>query len=122
MRFLLDMNLSPAMADWLRGEGHDAVHARDIGFSALPDRDLFAHAVTEDRILITFDLDFGDIVGAAGGAGLGVLLLRLRSPRQAHMRQRVQTAISVSAEALIAGAVVLVEDVRIRVRSMRGEE
>jgi predicted nuclease of predicted toxin-antitoxin system len=38
MRFLLDMNLSPAMADWLRREGHDAVHARDIGLNTLPDR------------------------------------------------------------------------------------
>jgi|SRR5216683_3949176 len=122
MRFLLDMNLSPAMADWLREEGHDAVHARDIGLATLPDRDLFARAVTEERILITFDLDFGDIAGAAGGAGPGVLLLRLRSPRQAHMRQRVQTAISLAAEALVAGAVVLVEDARIRIRSMRGAE
>ena len=67
-------------------------------------------------------LIFGDIVGAAGGAGPGVLLLRLRSPRQAHMRQRVQTAIALTAEALLTGAVVLVEDARIRVRSMRGEE
>ncbi len=122
MRFLLDMNLSPAMADWLRQEGHDAVHARDIGLATLPDRDLFARAVAEERILITFDLDFGDIAGAAGGAGPGVLLLRLRSPRQAHMRQRVQTAISLAAEALVAGAVVLVEDARIRIRSMRGAE
>jgi predicted nuclease of predicted toxin-antitoxin system len=78
--------------------------------------------VTEDRILITFDLDFGDIVGAAGGAGPGVLLCVLRSLRQAHMRQRVQTAIALTAEALLTGAVVLVEDARIRVRSMRGEE
>jgi predicted nuclease of predicted toxin-antitoxin system len=122
MRFLLDMNLSPGMADWLRREGHDAVHARDIGLGTLPDRDLFVRAVTEDRILITFDLDFGDIVGAADGAGPGVLLLRLRSPRQTHMRQRVQTAIALIADALLTGAVVLVEDARIRVRSMRGEE
>jgi hypothetical protein len=38
------------------------------------------------------------------------------------MRQRVQTAIVLTAEALLTGAVVLVEDARIRVRSMRGEE
>lgn len=121
MRFLLDVNLSPAMADWLRQEGHDAVHVRDIGLSTLPDRDLFARAVTDDRIIITFDLDFGDVVGAIGGAGPGVLLLRLRSARQLHMRQRVQAAISLAADALRTGSVVLVEDARIRVRPMRGE-
>jgi len=55
MRFLLDMNLPPAMADWLRSDGHDAVHVCEIG-----------------RIVVTFDLDFGEIVGLAGAAGSGV--------------------------------------------------
>jgi len=26
MRFILDMNVSPVLADWLRSEGHDAIH------------------------------------------------------------------------------------------------
>jgi predicted nuclease of predicted toxin-antitoxin system len=86
MRFLLDMNLSPAMADWLRRERHDAVHARDIGLGTLSDRDLFVRAVTEDRILITFDLDFGDIVGAAGGAWRVAPASAVTAPRRTCVR------------------------------------
>ena len=41
MRFLLDMNLPPAIADRLRAEGHDAIHALDAGFSNLSDHELF---------------------------------------------------------------------------------
>jgi len=120
MRLLLDMNLSPAMADWLRGIGHNAVHARELGSGDRPDREIFAHARAEGRVLITFDLDFGDIVAASASAvGPGVLLLRLRSPRQAHMRERVLAALAAASEALDAGAIVLVEDARLRVRLPR---
>jgi predicted nuclease of predicted toxin-antitoxin system len=118
MRFLLDMNLPPAMADWLRSGGHDAVHVREIGFAHLPDREVFARAAEDGRIVVTFDLDFGEIVGLAGATGSGVVLLRLRLARQHHLRERLQAAISKAAEALQAGATVVVEDTRIRIRRM----
>ena len=121
MRLLLDMNLPPALALWLRGEGHDAVHLRELGLSSLPDRDVFARAATEGRIVITFDLEFGDIVGSASGTGPGVVLLRLRSARQAHLRNRVRIALSLTEKTLESGAIVLVEDSRIRVRTLRSD-
>ncbi|HYM73624.1 MAG TPA: DUF5615 family PIN-like protein [Stellaceae bacterium] len=66
MRFLLDMNLPPAIADRLRAEGHDAVHALEAGHGNLSDRDIFAHAAENQRIIVTFDLDFGEIAGGPG--------------------------------------------------------
>jgi predicted nuclease of predicted toxin-antitoxin system len=36
MRFLLDMNLSPAIAGQLRAAGHDAIHVQDAGYGNLP--------------------------------------------------------------------------------------
>ena len=66
MRFLLDMNLPPAMAGWLRAEGHDAVHVREIGLAGVPDHQVFARAAEDGRIVVTFDLDFGEIVAFSG--------------------------------------------------------
>jgi predicted nuclease of predicted toxin-antitoxin system len=34
MRFLIDNNLSPVLADELKTAGHDAVHVRDCGLEA----------------------------------------------------------------------------------------
>ena len=118
MRFLLDMNLPPAVAEWLQSKGHDAVHIREIGLGRLPDREVFARAAEEGWIVVTFDLDFGEIAGLAGATGATVLLLRLRLVHQDYFRQRLQAAIVEAAEALEAGATVVVEDARIRIRRM----
>ena len=118
MRFLLDMNLPPQLAIWLRGQGHDAVHAIDGGLGASSDHEILMRAATEHRVIISFDLDFGDIVGTARQLRTGVILLRLRSARQAHMRQRLQVAIAQAGDAMEQGAIVLVEDARIRIRRM----
>jgi predicted nuclease of predicted toxin-antitoxin system len=103
MRFVLDMNSPPAMADWLRADGHDAVHVREIGYANLSDREIFSRAVEEGRIVITFDLDFGEIVALTKGAAPGVVLLRLRLARQPYLRERLRAAINETAEALQAG-------------------
>src|SRR5947207_10403177 len=60
---LLDMNLPPSVANWLRSEGHDALHVRDLGLSGAPDSEIFARAAADGRIVVSFDLDFGEVAG-----------------------------------------------------------
>ncbi len=118
MRFLLDMNLPPAIADRLRDAGHDAIHAREAGYGDLPDHDIFERAAEDRRIVVTFDLDFGEIVALTRSAASGVVLLRLRRLRASNLWDRLRTAITEAGDALEAGAIVLVEDTRIRIRRM----
>lgn len=118
MRFLVDMNLPPGLARWLTEQGHDALHVTDAGYAASPDHEILSQAAIEGRIVVSFDLDFGDIAGAARQSGTGVVLLRLHSARQTHVRRRLQVAIAQAGDAMREGAIVLVEDARIRVRRM----
>lgn len=54
MRFLVDEDLSPKIAEWIRTEaGLDAVHVRDRGLLGEPDHVVLEYAYQEDRILIT---------------------------------------------------------------------
>lgn len=60
MKFLADMGVADHTVAALRAAGHDVVHAREIGFSSRPDGDILAEARSQGRIVVTFDLDFGD--------------------------------------------------------------
>ncbi len=55
------------MLRWLNSQGHDATHLRDEGLQRMPNGNIFEKAVAEARIIVTFDLDFGEIVALAKG-------------------------------------------------------
>jgi len=81
MRFLADMGVAQRIVEWLRAEGHDAVHLRDEGLQRTPNGEIFDKAATEGRIVLTFDLDFGEIVALSGGQRASVILFRLHNTR-----------------------------------------
>jgi predicted nuclease of predicted toxin-antitoxin system len=86
MRFLIDESVSKDVTDYLRSVGHDVLSIAEADKGAI-DENILARAVTERRILITNDKDFGDIVFRSGQAHHGVLLLRLKDesgPNQAQ--------------------------------------
>ena len=60
MRFLADMCMDVRLASWLNSQGHEAIHLRDEGLQRLPNGGIFEKAITESRVVVTFDLDFGD--------------------------------------------------------------
>lgn len=67
MRLLADMGVDVRVVDWLRSQGHDATHLRDEGLQRLPNGEIFVKAVAESRVILTFDLDFGEILALSKG-------------------------------------------------------
>jgi predicted nuclease of predicted toxin-antitoxin system len=116
MRFLADMGVSRSVVAWLRASGHDAVHLLDRGQGKLADVDVFALAVRESRILLTFDLDFGEIMAFGGGPTTGVILFRLHDARAQPVQERLAVCLAEASTALQADAIVVVEESRLRIR------
>lgn len=110
------MGVHRAVVDWLSGRGHDVVHLQDVGLQTLPDPDIFQKAIDEQRTVLTFDLDFGEITAHAGRGRTGVVIFRLRNTRAAFVIERLAQVLTTSSNALEEGAVVIVEDGRYRVR------
>jgi predicted nuclease of predicted toxin-antitoxin system len=118
MRFLADMGVSQRVVQWLRTKGHDAVHLRDEGLQRLPNGEIFQKAGREQRIVLTFDLDFGEILAASGAQIVSVVLFRLRNTRADFVIQRLDDVLNESSADLSQGAIVVVEDGRHRVRKL----
>jgi predicted nuclease of predicted toxin-antitoxin system len=118
MRFLADMGVSLGVVAWLREKGFDTVHLREEGLKTLPDDQVFRKAISEGRAVLTFDLDFGEIAALCGGEGAGVILFRLKNTRTPHVIERLAVALNLLDTEFQQGAVVTVEDSRIRIRRL----
>ena len=66
MKFLADMGISPKIVGFLQQLGHQAVHLQQQGLHRLKDSQILEKARNEECILLTHDLDFGDLLAASG--------------------------------------------------------
>jgi predicted nuclease of predicted toxin-antitoxin system len=78
LSFLADENISPESADHLEALGYPCYSLRREGPWRLTDREIVALAKREGHIILTHDLDFGQIYYFAEGGTVGILVLRLR--------------------------------------------
>jgi predicted nuclease of predicted toxin-antitoxin system len=84
MRLLIDENCDRFLIDLLRRAGHDVAWMVEEGPGA-GDQAIAQRAATDQRIVVTQDLDFVDIVRAGGAHAASVILLRLE-PLSARAR------------------------------------
>jgi len=102
----------------LRKLGHDVVHAREVGYHMLLDAEILAHARTQSRIVLAFDLDFGDLLAAAGESLPSVVLVRTHNQRAESVTPRILDVAERFGRELEAGALIVVEDARVRLRRL----
>ncbi len=119
MKFLIDNNLSPLLAEGLKAAGHDAVHLRDLGMQAESDPVVLQRAQTDERVLVSADTDFGGLLSRSRATGPSILLIRRLTGRRAAEQSAIILAnLDQIAEDLTAGAVVVISDDRIRIRRL----
>jgi predicted nuclease of predicted toxin-antitoxin system len=122
LKFLLDENISPLVAGILSEGGYDAVHARDIGLLKATDEAVLARAVAEDRVIVSGDTDFGRLLFEAEGRRPSLILFRREDDRRA-IRQAglILSNLDQVRDDLEAGAIVVIEAHRVRVRRLTRE-
>lgn len=118
MRFLADVGISRSTLEALRALGHEVVHLTTEGLEKLQDFEILAKARHEDRILLAFDLDFGDLLAAGLWDRPSVILFRLEDQSPPAVNSRLAQLLAECGEELLQGVVVIVEENRYRLRRL----
>lgn len=77
LKLLLNANLSPETASFLRKLGFDVKCLLEENLRIITDEEVVELAKREKRIILTFDLDFGEIYHLRERGQVGIIVLRL---------------------------------------------
>jgi predicted nuclease of predicted toxin-antitoxin system len=116
VRILADENLDGPIVEWLRANEFDVLWIAEQK-PGVPDEDVIGEAKSTDRVLLTFDRDFGSLVFRSGHRAEGVVLLRLRAKSSEEILQLfIDWWPSIEPKA--RGNFIVVSNGRMRVRPM----
>lgn len=117
MKFLADENIALAVVSFLRKQGHDVASITEISPGS-SDASVLLKAEEEQRILVTSDTDFGELVYRVGQQHAGVILLRLDDERNGNKIRVLKKLLTQHADDLPEAFVVVTETtIRIRRKS-----
>ena len=112
MRILVDECTGPAVAKWLREQGHEVFSVYE-DTRGLSDDEVMTLAYAENRILITNDKDFGEKIFREQRQHCGVIFLRLDDERAPNKIAVLEQVLITYADQLV-GQFVVVSENRIR--------
>lgn len=118
MRFKIDENLPREVADLLREAGHDALTVHEQGMAGAADADIGAICQTEERCIVTLDLDFAVVRKFRPKDYAGIIALRLSRTEKPFVLGVMQDVIANIEEQDLAGVLWIVDDTRIRIRRL----
>ena len=100
MRWLADENSPRAMINCLRALGEEVAAIAEIA-PGIPDRAVIDLARNEQRVLLSFDRDHGDLIyGQNVAPPIAVVFLRVDPPELARLEQIARALATLSADML----------------------
>ena len=118
MRIFADVHIAPRTVGFLRSLGHDVVRVDEVLPRTAADETVVEVAARDGRCVLTQDLDFSAIVALSGGIAPSIISLRLSSSRVERVNAVLQAVLPDIESVVLAGAIVTVQDGRIRVRQL----
>lgn len=108
MKFLLDQDVYATTLRFLIELRHDVISVAQIGLAQATDEELLKTAQDQNRIFVTRDRDFGNLVFVKG-LGAGVLYLRILPSTQNSVHGELERVLKTYTEDELKNAFVVIE-------------
>ena len=116
MKVKLDENVTTAAEALLAQHGHEVDTVADEGLTGGADSVVIEACRSDERMLVTFDIGFGDLRAYPPGSHHGIVLLRLADQRPESRSTCCAASSSEHVLEELAGALIVVSDDRVRIR------
>jgi predicted nuclease of predicted toxin-antitoxin system len=117
LQIVVDLSLSPPhWVTLLTAQGWHAVHWSTVGVPTAPDTVIMSWARTHSFVVFTNDLDFATILALTHAAGPSVIQMRTQDVLPDQAGARVVSAIRQHEADLLTGAIVVIDEARLRTR------
>ena len=116
MKFKLDENFGTRTQEIFRSLGHDVETVRSQDLQGCSDQHLFEVCCTENRCLVTLDLDFADVVRFPPSQSSGIVVIRVpHNPSLALLEQMARQFLRAAEQFTLEKRLLIVEVGRIRI-------
>jgi len=113
---LIDANIPRSTKAVIEALGHNVIDVRDILPPASPDSDIALLALTENRIIITRDQDFGNILLYPPEKYPGIIVLKVRALKSSEINKLIKLFLTTNPVDIIAHSLIVLEPNRFRIR------
>ncbi len=118
MRLLVDLNVSPRVASLLRSMGHEVERVGDVLDARATDIAILERAARAGAVVVSQDQDFSALIAARGQIAPSLVNVRLSTVDSDSVARIVHAVVVHAAEDLSAGAIVTIDDGRVRLRRL----
>ncbi|MBS3917500.1 MAG: DUF5615 family PIN-like protein [Deltaproteobacteria bacterium] len=116
--FLANMNISPLTVEALKNHGWDIIRVSEVMDQKSKDIDVLLFAQKQNRVVITQDLDFSQILALRGYPKPSLVSLRFENARPDFVTARIIDVVSSMEKELEEGVVVTVDEISARYRNL----
>ena len=117
LKFMTDENISPRVVSFLRQKGVDVIDVKEEGWFGSDDKYLMGIAYEGKRFILTHDSDFATLAIKEGVQCYGIIYLRMKDLKIDNVVSVLNRLFMVE-EDINEGALIVVEDKRLRIRNI----
>lgn len=120
LKILADENVSPKVVSFFRQQGMNVLDTKEQHWYGKDDDKLLEYAYRQKRFVLTHDSDFGTLAINEGKKYYGIIYFRLRNLHPDNIIRVCQQLFILDTE-LFPGAILVVEEARMRIRQPERE-
>lgn len=110
------MGVSPRTVAFLRRLGHEAVRLSEVGLAQASDMEVIFRAAQQREVVLTFDLDYPALLALGLVARASAVVFRTINADPDWVNSRLVDCLPLISHPLEEGAIIVVEDDRVRIR------